>query len=103
MSALAKAYDLRSIYGGFPPLIDPALLGFRYPFHLPFPAKVSLELSKNAEHVQEALACRSGGINGLLRGPESYAKLIEFVDDVLEVPDGTGQPVHTGVAWARGL
>lgn len=49
---------------------------------------------------QELQTVRARSINGLLRGPEGYATLIELVDDVLEVPDGTGQPVDAGHYFA---
>jgi hypothetical protein len=51
---------------------------------------------QNAEHVEEALACRGAGVDRLLSSLECHALGLQSTDDVLKVSYATGEPIDPG-------
>src|SRR5262249_9767953 len=76
-------------------LVDAGGLGFGDAFELAFFAQVGLELGKDAEHVEKALAGRGRGIDWLLCDSKDYASGLECADDVLQIADRAGEPVDS--------
>jgi hypothetical protein len=56
--------------------------------------QVGFELGKNAQHIQERLAGRGTGINGLFCGLESGTLGLHGANDVLQVADTASEPAY---------
>lgn len=55
--------------------------------------EIGFEFSEHAKHVQEGLACRAAGVDGLLGRLESDAALLQCVHDVLQILDAARQAI----------
>src|SRR3954471_11154489 len=93
------------VNAGFAALVDARLLRLRDALKLALAPEVRLKLRKHPEHVEKRLTRRRAGVDGLLGRPEMRTLRLHLAHDVLEVPNGAGEPVdardHQFVARAQ--
>ena len=78
---------------GWTAAIGAALLRRGDPLDLALAAQVGLEVGKDAEHVEERLACSGRGVHGLFGGGEMGALVLEGRDNDLEITHRARQAV----------
>ena len=76
------------------PFINASRLGLRDPLHLSFPAQIGFKFREHPEHVQERLARRVAGVDGLFGGLQRRALGPQFTYDVLKVAYAPRQSVN---------
>src|SRR5260221_11373597 len=75
---------LSDVYTRLAALVDPGRLGLADALELALLAESRLELSERAQHAEEALAGRRGGVDLLIGHLQCGALSLEGVRDVLE-------------------
>ena len=102
---VAELANNRGIDLRLPALVHAARLRCGNAFSLPFLPQVGFELSEHAKHVKEGLARRGAGIDRLLRRAQGYLSLLQFMNNVLQIPQRPCEPVDArddkGIAWPR--
>src|SRR5262249_598659 len=85
---IQESSDLVRVNRPWAALVNALRFGRLDALHLSLAPEVRFELGEDAQHVQERLAGRRAGVDGLLCRLQVHTALAQLMDEVLEVPEG---------------